>query len=287
MKPFEYIRPKSLAEALSLLSEHREEAKIIAGGQSLIPQLKLRVLAPKFIIDVKNLQELSYIRDDRDSLRIGALTTHRAIETSPLVKDRFPILVEAAHRLGQVQIRNWGTIGGALSHADPEADLAPPLIALRAKGKALSTRGEREIALEDFFVDYFTTVLEVDEILTEIEVPFLAPHSAGAYRKETIIAGDFPIVSVAVAIGLDERRETVKEARIVLGAVGVTPIRATEAGRVIIGKKVNGRIAYEAGAVASTEAQPVTDVLGSVEYKRKLVGLLTKEMVNLAIERAK
>lgn len=287
MKRFEYLEPASLKEACSLLSKYKEKAKIIAGGQSLVVLLRTRIFTPDYIINIKNLQKLEYIRDGGDSLRIGALTTHRALETSPLVKDRFPMLAEAEHRLAQVQIRNWGTVGGDLCHADPAADLSPPLIALGAKVKAASVRGEREIALEEFFVDYFTTVLEADEILAEIDVPYLPPYSAGAYRKETIIAGDYPIASVAAVIGLDKQRETVKEARIVLGAVGTTPIRANEAGQAIIGNKLNGRLAEEAGVIASREAHPIADVLGSVEYKRRLVGLLTKEMVDLAIERAR
>ena len=286
MKPFEYLKPKSLTEACSLLSEHKEEAKIIAGGQSLIPQLKLRVLACKFVIDVKNLQELDYIRENRDSLRIGALTTHRAMELSPVIKERFPVLVEMERRLAQVQIRNWGTIGGSLCHADPAGDPAPTLIALGAKVKAVSVRGEREIVLEEFFIDYFTTVLEPDEILAEIEVPYLPSHTAGAYRKETIIAGDIPIASVAAVIGLDGGQDKVKEARIVLGGVGMTPIRAREAEQVLIGKKAEGKLVEEAGMVAAGEASPTADVQGSVEYKRKLVRLLTKEMVDLAIKRA-
>ncbi len=287
MQPFEYLEPSSLKEACSLLSKYKERAKIIAGGQSLVVLLRQRLIAPNYIVNIKNLQELQYIRDGGDSLRIGALTTHRAIETSPLIKDRFPSLVDSEHNLGQVQIRNWGTVGGNLCHADPGGDLAPPLIALGAKAKAVSIRGEREIALEEFFINLFATVLESDEILTEIEVPYLPRYSAGAYRKETIVAGDFPIAAVAAVIGLGEGQDTVKEARIVLGGVGVTPIRAREAEKVLIGKKVNGRLAEEAGVAASREADPTADARGSVEYKRKLVRLLTKEMLDLAIERAR
>ena len=173
MRPFEFLIPKSLAEACSLLSEYKEEAKIISGGQSLIPQLRLRVLAPKFVIDIKNLLELDYIRENNDSLKIGSVTSHRTIETSPLVRQRFPVLVEMERRVADVQIRNWGTLGGNLAHADPAGDPAPPLIALGAKVKAVSVRGEREIPLGELFIDFLTTVLEPDEILTEIAVPYL------------------------------------------------------------------------------------------------------------------
>lgn len=284
---YELLEPESLKEACSLLSEYKERAKLIAGGQSLVPLLKGRYILPDYVISLKNLRELEYIREDGNCLRIGALTIHRAIETSPLIKDKLPVLVEAERWLAQLQIRNWGTIGGGLSHADPAGDLAPPLIALGAKVIAASTRGERTIPLEEFFVNIFTTVLESDEILKEVEVPFLPPNSGVAYRKETVIAGDYPIVSVAAAVFLDAQRETVKGARIVMGAVGMTPIVAGEAGKAITGKKVSDKLAEEAGALASKEADPTADVLGSVEYKREVAGVLATEIVGLAIERAR
>jgi carbon-monoxide dehydrogenase medium subunit len=280
------LEPESLKEACTLLSKHKEEAKLIAGGQSLVPLLKGRYIVPDYVISIKNLHELEYIREEGNCLRIGALTVHRAIETSPIIKDKLPVLVDAERWLAQLQIRNWGTIGGGLSHADPAGDMAPPLIALGAKVIAASTRGERTIPLEEFFVNIFTTVLESDEILKEVEVPFLPPDSGIAYRKETVIAGDYPIVSVAAAIYLDAQRETVKDARIVLGAVGMTPIMAGEAGQAITGKKANGKLAEEAGVLASREADPTVYVLGSVEYKREMAGVLTTEIVGLAIERA-
>ena len=286
MRPFEFLSPKSLAEACSLLSEHKEEAKIMAGAQSLTPQLRLRVLAPGFIINIKNLAELDYIRKDGDSLRIGSVTSHRSVETSPLIKERFPMLVEMEQRVADVQIRNWGTLGGNLCHADPAGDPAPALIALGTKVRAASVRGEREIPLEELFIDFLTTTLEPDEILTQIEVPYLPPRTAGAYRKETIRATDFPIVSVAAVIGLEEGGEQVREARIVLGGVGNTPIRASEAEQVLIGAKAEGELLEEVGRVAARESSPITDVHGSEEYKRRIVRLMTKEMVNRALKRA-
>jgi len=283
---YELLEPESLKEACSLLSEYKERAKLLSGGQSLVPLLKGRYILPDYVISLKNLHELEYIREDGNCLKIGALTIHRAIETSQLIKDKLPVLVDAERWLAQVQIRNWGTIGGGLSHADPAGDLAPPLIALGAKVIAASTRGERTIPLEEFFVNIFTTVLESDEILKEVEVPFLPPNSGIAYRKETVIAGDYPIVSVAAAIILDEKRETVKDARIVLGAVGMTPIMAKETGKAITGKKASVKLAEEAGALVGKEVDPTADVLGSVEYKREMAGVLTTEIAGLAIERA-
>lgn len=285
MNPFTYLIPKSLAEACSLISEYKGTAKIIAGGQSMIPQLKLRLLNPEVVIEIKHLRGLEYIRKGRNGLRIGSLTTHRAIETSDLIKQSFPMLVEMEHRLADVQIRNWGTIGGNLCHADPAGDPAPSLIALGAKVKTMSVRGKREIPLEDFFVDFLTTVLEPDEIMTEIEIPYLPPYTAGAYYKETVRVTDLPIASVAAVIGLDGRRKQVKEARIVLGGVGSTPIRAQEAEKLLVGRKVEAELLDEVGAIAAKEASPSTDIHGSEEYKRILVKVVTKEMVNLAIKR--
>ena len=285
MKRFEYRAPRNLVEACSLLSEQKEEAKLIAGGQSLIPQLKLRVIAPKVVIDIKQLDELEYIREEHESLRIGALTTHRTIETSPVIRKRFPVLVEMERRLSDVQVRNWGTLGGNLCHADPAGDPAPALIVLGAKVRALSIRGEREIPLAEFFVDYLTTVLEPDEILTEIEVPYFASHSGGAYRKETVRAADFPIVSVAAMITLD--RERISEARIVLGGVGKTPVEALNAEQILVGKKAETGVIKKAAEVAAGEISPIADVHGSEAYKRKIAGILTEEIVTLAAKRAK
>lgn len=287
MHTFNYLQPKSVAEACSWLSENKGKANILAGGQSLVAMLKNRVITPDYIIDIKHIGELAYIRDGGESVKVGALTTHRTLETSDLVKQRLPVLVEAEHKLAHRQIRNWGTVGGDLCHADPAADISPPLIALDAKVKVTSTRGEREIPLKDFFVDYFTPALEDDEIMVEIEVPNMPSGSAAAYRKETITSGDYPIVSVAAFIRLDEHKEKIKEARIVLGAAGVTPIFAEETSEALGGKDANGDVGEEAGNIAMREANPVSDVLGSEEYKRKMVGILTREMVNLAIERAR
>jgi carbon-monoxide dehydrogenase medium subunit len=286
MKRFDYLTPKSVEEAYSFLSDHKEEAKIIAGGQSLIPQLKLRVLAPKFVVDIKNLTDLEYIRESQDSLKIGALTTHRRIETSEVIKKRFPVLVEMEHRLSDVQIRNWGTLGGNLCHADPAGDPAPVLVALGTKVKAVSARGERTIALGEFCINYLTTVLEPDEILTEIEVPYPPSFSGAAYRKETVRAADFPIASVAAVVSLDGEQGRVKKARIVLGGVGKTPVEAIQAEQVLAGEKAHGKLAREAGKVAANEIRPIADVHGSEEYKRKIVELLTEEIVSLAIKRA-
>lgn len=284
MRPFDYLDCKNLKDACTFLSQHKEEARIIAGGQSLIPLLRQRLISPAYVINIKGLNDLAYINSGTDSLKIGALTTHRAIETSPLIKERFPILTDAERRTGNVQVRNWGTVGGNLCHADPAGDLAPGIIALRATVKAVSLRGERIISLEDFFVDLFTTTLEPDEIMAEIEVPYLPPGSAGAYRKETVIAGGTPIASVAVVISLEDSR-VVKDIRIVLGGVGSTPLRAVKAEQLLRGNKMDSDLTKEAGLMAAQEANPTAGIDGSVGYKRHIVAVLAAEIIDQAVGR--
>ena len=269
MRPFEYLEPGSLNEACSMLSKLKEDAKIIAGGQSMLPILKQRLIAPRYIISIKHLSDLSYITAGRDWVKIGALTTHRTVETSPLIKERFPILGSMEASLASVQIRNSGTLGGSLCHADPAEDAAPALLALGARLKTVSVRGIREIPIDDFFVDYLETVLEPDEILVEIEVPNLAPMTAATYIKEAIRFGDYPIISVAAAVTTD-KKGMVKEVRIALGAVGKTPVRAKSAEAILVEKKVNTEVLQEVGKAVAKEIEPTSDVIASSEYKREL-----------------
>ena len=284
MIPFDYLEPTSLEEACSMLSEHKEEAKILAGGQSLLPLLKTRLIAPKYVINIKGLPGLEYIDAVQDGIKIGALTTHRAVETSPLINNRVPMLAQMEAQVGSVPIRNWGTIGGNISHADPAGDPSTALIALGAKIKATSIRGVREISLDDFFVNYFESVLEHDEILTEIQVPQPMPNTGMVYSKESIRLGDYPIISVAVVVRLE--RSVVKEARIVLSAVGATPIRAKEAEGMIIGKEISDDVLDKMGNVLEEEIQPTGDVVASEEYKRELAKIISKRAVRQAAGQA-
>jgi len=285
MRPFKFLEPKTLDEACSLLSKHKEEARLIAGGQSLVPMLKHRLISPRYIINLKGISELEYIKEGADSLRIGALTSQRAVETSNTVIKRFPILSEAERNVAAIQIRNWGTIGGSLAEADPVGDPAPALMALGGRIKATSTRGEREIALDDFFVDYLENALEADEILTEIIISYLEPRTGGCYLKEVERAGDTGIASVAVVVNLDNK-DKVKEARIVLGCQASTPIRAKQAEGAVVGKGCDEGMEAIAEAVIK-EANPAADVLGSVEYKLAIVQVIAKQALKTAIERAK
>jgi len=286
MVRFELLEPKNLFEACSLLAEHKEKAKVIAGGQGLLPLLKHRQIAPKYLINIKNLPGLEYIDDAGSHLRIGTLTTNRAIEVSALIKQRYPMLAELERVVGDVQTRNWGTLVGNLCAASPTSDPAPALIALGATLRSVSVRGEREVPLEEFFVEYLKTALGPDEIVTEIQIPSPPPYTGGAYHKERVRMTDSPIASVAAVISLDGS-DTVAIARIVLQAVCPTPVRAREAESFIVGKKVDDKFIDEVAVLAEKAACPISDIYGSAEYKREMVKVVTKQVVTEAIKRAK
>ena len=284
---FGLIEPKTLSEASSVLAEYKDKAKIIAGGHGLLPLLKHRVIIPDCLINIKGLPDLKYITNGDNDLRIGALTTHRTIELSALIKERYPMLVELERVLGCVQTRNWATIGGNLCDATPANDPPPAFIALGARVKAVSVRGEREMPLDEFTVGYRKTALEADEILVEIQVPKLPTHTGGVYHKERVRIADSPIASVAAVVSLDEGLEVVTAARIVLQAVGPMPIRAKEAERTLVGGKVQDELIEEVAMAAAKEARPISDVFGSAEYKKEMVKVITRQVVTQAIKRAR
>jgi len=286
---FEYFAPKTIEEALKLLSQYEEgECKVIAGGQSLIILMKQRLLTPKYLIDIKGLSDLDYIKlDEKEGLKIGALATHRAIEKSPVIQKGFSVLSEMEQNVSSVETRNWGTIGGNVAHGDPSGDPAPVLIALNAKLKMTSLSGERTLDAEDFTLDYFETALRHDELLTEIQVQTLPPNTGVKFTKFSQIVGDYAIASVGVLITLDKNRETCSEARIALGAVDIAPMRAKKAEDVLKGGKISDDLLAEAGQVASEEASPTTDVQASEEYRRDLIKVLVKRVGNEALARAK
>lgn len=288
IRDFEYFAPKTVEEALTLLSQYNEESKVIAGGQSLLVLMRQGLVAPKYLIDIKGISALDYINlDKNEGLRIGALTPHRAIEKSPVIRNGFAILSQMELKLASVQTRNRGTIGGNLCHADPAGDPAPVLIALNGKLKIASLSGERTVAAEDFATDYFETVLRHGELLTKIQVPNPPPRTGAAYSKFNIIENDMGIASTAVSITLNPKNETCNDARIVLGAVSSVPMRAKEAEKVLVGKEISDDLLVEAGQIASEEAEPITDVLASEEYKRELVRVLVKRVGREALDRAR
>jgi len=285
---FEYLVPKTIEEALKLLSQYDEgECKVIAGGQSLIILMKQRLLMPKYLIDIKGLSDLDYIKlDDKQGLKIGALATHRSIEKSPVIQNGFSVLAEMEQNISSVETRNWGTIGGNVSHGDPGGDPAPVLIALNGKLKMTSLSGERTIDAEDFTLDYFETALRHDELLTEIQIPSIPPNTGVKFTKYSQIVGDYATASVAVLITLD-KKEICDNVRIALGSVGTAPMRAKKAEEILKGKKVSDDLLVEAGQIASEEASPTTDAEVSEEYKRDLVRVLVKRVGREALARAK
>jgi len=285
---FEYFTPKTIEEALKLLSQYdEEECKVIAGGQSLIILMKQKLLTPKYLIDIKGLSDLDYIKlDDKQGLKIGALATHRSIEKSPVIQNGFSVLAEMEQNISSVETRNWGTIGGNVCHGDPGGDPVPVLIALNAKLKTTSLSGERTIDAEDFTLDYFETALRHDELLAEIQIPSIPPNTGVKFTKYSQIAGDYATASVAVLITLD-KNGICNNVRIALGSVGIAPMRAKKTEEILKGKKINDDLLAEAGQIASEEASPTTDAEVSEEYKRDLVKVLVKRVGREALARAK
>jgi carbon-monoxide dehydrogenase medium subunit len=287
IRDFEYFAPKTLKEALTLLDKYQDECKVIAGGQSLLILMRQGLVTPQYLIDIKGLSELSYIKSDaREGLRIGALTTHRAIEKSPVIQKKFSVLAEMERRLASIQTRNWGTIGGNICHADPAGDPAPVLMALNATLSMASLKGKRNMAVEDFCLDYFETALELGELLTEIRVPATPPHTGTAYTKFNVIESDLATVGVALSITLGSSDGVCRDVRIALGAAAPTPMRAKQAEAVLRGKKVTNNLLKEAGEMASTEAEPLSDIYASEEYRRELVKVLVNRVGKEALARA-
>lgn len=283
---FTYLKPGTVKEALAMLSDHVDDCKIICGGQSLLIVMRQGLIVVNYLIDIKGLKELDYIKyDDKEGLKIGATTTHRSIETSALLKEKYPILPKMEERLASVQTRNWGTIGGNLAHADAAGDPAPVLITLGAKIKVGSKKGEKVYDLEEFYTDLFETAMEHDEMVLEVQVPPMAPKTACAYKKFNLLQNDMGVVGVAAKVTVDAAG-TITDARIVLGNAGVTPIRAKSAEAALIGKKPDDAVFAAAGEGAGADADPVSDIHASDDFRRHLVKVLTKRMAKQAWEQA-
>ncbi|HEX2965504.1 MAG TPA: xanthine dehydrogenase family protein subunit M [Syntrophorhabdaceae bacterium] len=282
---FTYLKPGSVKEALSMLAEH-DDCKIVCGGQSLLIPMRQGLLVTEYLIDIKGLNELSYIKyDAKEGLKLGATTTHRMIEKSDVIKKNYPVLVEMEDRLASTQTRNWGTIGGNLAHGDAAGDPAPVLITLGAKVKVASAKGERVIPLEEFYTDIFESVMEHEEMIIEVQVPPMAAKSGAAYTKFNLLRNDMGVVGVGASITLDGNGAC-KEAIIALGNAAVTPIRAKNAEKVLVGKKLTDALFAEAGEAAGQECDPVSDIHASEDYRRHLVKVLTKRMAKKAFEQA-
>jgi CO/xanthine dehydrogenase FAD-binding subunit len=288
MKDFEYFAPKTIDDSLSLLSQYKGEAKIIAGGQSMLVIMRQGLLAPEYVVDIKGITSLDYITyDDKEGLRVGALTTHRAIEKSPLIQKHFRVLVEMERNLATIQTRNWGTIGGNLCHGDPAGDPAPVLIALDAKLKLRSLSGERVMAMEEFSKDMLEVNLEPDEMLIEIQVPPKRLHTGIAHEKLMVMQGDAGIVGAAVSITLKPGEGVCEDARVVLSNAASIPLRVKEAEKRLIGKRITDDLLAEAGEAASGKADAPSDIHASAEYRREMVKVFVRRAAAKALERAK
>ena len=283
---FEYFRPEILPEAISLLQKHGENVKILSGGHSLIPMMKLRLASPPILIDINRIAGLSYIRESGGYLRIGALTREAELDASDLVRTKYPIIADTAKVIADPLVRNMATIGGNIAHADPANDHPATLLALDAEIIATGTKGERTIPINRFFTGLFETALKPDEILTEIRVSTPAARSGGAYFKFERKVGDFAIAAVAVQLTLD-KKDRIEKVGIGLTNVGPTVIEAKEAEELLRGNKLDEAVARKAGELASKASQPSSDLRGPEKYKRALVKTLTVRALNLALQRAK
>ncbi len=282
--PFEYVRPRSLAEALEVLRQHGDEAKCLAGGQSLVPLMNLRLSKPGVVVDLNALKDLAYVRAEDGSVSIGALTRQRVLETSPVIRQRAPLLAEVTPLIGHPPIRARGTFGGSLAHADPAAEYPAVVLALEGRMRAARAGSEREVPAEEFFVTYLTTALEPVEILTEVTVPVLPPHTGTAFVELTRRHGDFAIVGVAAVVTLDEAG-AISRIRLALCGVGPTPLRARRAEAVLQGQRPSQALVAEAGRVAMDEADPADDLHGSAEYRREMTAVFARRTLGRALER--
>ncbi len=282
---FDYDAPRTLDEAVHLLGRYGEDAKVLSGGQSLLPLLKLRMTAAGHLVDIGRIPGLEYISEQDGYLRIGGRTRESTIERSELIRARYPILHDTALVIADPLVRNRATIGGNLAHADPANDHPATMLALGAQVVAAGPRGERLIPIERFFTDIFTTSLEPDEILTEIRIPAPPPRTGGAYVKLERKVGDFATAAAAAQVSL-AADGSIARAGIGLTAAGPTPLKAVEAERFLQGKMPDSRTIAEAARLASQAATPSPDRRGSIEYKREMARVMTARALARAIERA-
>ena len=284
---FEYHAPASLSEALGLLAKYDGKAKVFAGGTDLLISMKKREILPEHLISLKGIAELKGIHhDQKEGMKIGALTTLDEIEHSTVVKDKFSVLWDAVYVMASPQIRSLGTIGGNLCSAAPSADTAPPLMVLDASVEIIGANGERKVFVENLFKGPGESVLKPDEILTRIDIPYPSEKSNGAYLKLMRRAAmDLAQVGVAVCLRFDPGKKICSQARIALGAVGSTPIRVPKAEQILLNKEVNETAGKEAGKMASQEASPRSSFRASKEYRKEMIEVLTKRAVMAAYRR--
>ena len=282
---FEYHAPTSVGEATGLLARLGEDAKVLSGGQSLIPLLKLRLASPRYLVDINRIPGLAYVKEAQGTLRIGALAREVDLDESAVVRERYPLLADATQSIADPLVRNLATVAGNLAHGDPANDHPAVMLALGAEVTATGPSGERRIPIGEFFTGPFETALRRDELLTEIRVPAPAPRSGGSYMKLERKVGDFATAAVAAQVTL-AADGTCAAVGIALTNVGLTPIKANKAEAAIRGKRPDESAIKEAAQFAADAAQPEADLRGSVEYKKDMVRVLTARALRKAIERA-
>ncbi|MDO8755453.1 MAG: xanthine dehydrogenase family protein subunit M, partial [Anaerolineales bacterium] len=284
--PFEYHVPDSIEQALDLMSQHADEAKLLAGGQSLVSAMNFRVIQPSVVSDLNRVAELSYIHAEADVIRVGAMARERHLEFDSSIAKRTPLLTEAMPHIAHPQIRNRGTIGGSIVHADPAAELPVLMLALSARLKAKNVSGERWMDAQDFFAGMFTTALAPDEILVEIELPFMSARTGWSFMEVAPRAGDYALMGVAALVTL-EKNGKCKKVKLVYLNAGDGPVDAKEAAKLLEGEKINDKLIESAAAMASgKEINPFGNVHTSPDFQRHLANVLTKKALKQAMQRA-
>jgi len=282
---FDYVAPTSLGEAVNLLQKHAGRAKIVAGGHSLIPMMKLRLAAPEFLIDIGRIPELSYVKEDGGKIRIGALTTHHFIETSDEIRRRLSALADAAGLIGDIQVRNKGTIGGSIAHADPAADYPASILAFDATIITLGPKGERQIPASQFFVDMLTTALDGNEVVREIQIPVKTGKAGSAYLKMAQKASGFAICGAAAVVELDGGG-ALSTVAVGITGVGNRAFRATKTEAVLKGTKPSAAVLKKACEAASDRIVALDDIHASADYRLDLARVFARRALEAAIERA-
>jgi aerobic carbon-monoxide dehydrogenase medium subunit len=283
--PFTYAAPSTIDEAIALLRAHGDTVKLLAGGQSLMPMMNLRLARPQYIVDLNRIPDLAYLTERDGVLAVGALTRQRSLERSPTVRQDYPMLYEATTLMGHTAIRNRGTIGGSIAHADPAAELPAVLLAHGGSVQVQGPRGTRQIAAIDLFRAYLTTALEPDEILTEVRFPRYPAGTGWCFMEESRRHGDFAMVGVAVLLTLDPARQCTHVA-VVLCGVGGVPLKVAAAPALLLGHPVDDARLSDVAQIAASEIEPESDLHASTEFRRHLSAVLTRRALRKAAERA-
>ena len=289
MKPakFDYYDPRSLDEALALLGTHQGDAKVLAGGQSLMPLLNMRLARPNIVVDINRIKDLNYVRASDGGIAIGAIARQRALQTEQLIAERVPILREAAYYIAHPQIRSRGTICGSIAHADPAAELPALALALDAEMTLTSAKAARKVGAEDFFQSFFTTALEANEILTEVRFPAPPKDSVWSVLEISRRHGDFAIAGIVAGLAMEPNRPIITRARLVYFGVGATPIRVKAAEEALIGQAAS-EAAFEAAAQSAKQGvDPSNDIHATEEYRRAVAATLTKRALRSALQKLK